>query len=90
MCWTPDPSKDYHPACQQFFARELSKGLVKDLYAEMDRQSCAYDQYIPSSYTTPLDRDERLRADLLECFSFVLERLRAQAIVERLRAQAIV
>jgi hypothetical protein len=92
MRWTPNPTKDYHPVCEQFFEREISKKLVKDLFAEMDRQSCAYDQYLPASYATPLDRDERLRADLLECFAFVLERLylleRFSSVLERLYAQA--
>jgi hypothetical protein len=78
MPWTPDQSKAYHPGCQRFFGRELSRTLAMDLFAEMDRQGCAYDQYVPSSYANPLDRDERLRSDLLECFSFVLERLYAQ------------
>jgi hypothetical protein len=80
MRWTPNPFKDFHPACQQFFDRSISKALAKDIFAAMDQQSCAYDEYIPSHYITPLDRNERLRADLLECFSFVLERLYAQAI----------
>jgi hypothetical protein len=75
MFWTPDPFKDYHPMCQDFFEREISKELANDIYSEMKRQSQAYDQYVPSSYVTPFDRDERLRADLLECLSFVMERL---------------
>jgi len=61
--------------CHSFFSREISKEVATDIFIEIQRQSCAYDQYIPTSYVTPLDRDERLRADLLDCLSFVLERV---------------
>jgi len=75
MQWTPNQFKNYHPACKAFFEREISRDLANDIHTELLRQARAYTQYIPSSYVTPLDRDEHLRSDLLECLSFVMERI---------------
>ena len=75
MLWTPNEYKEYHPVCKAFFEREISRALANDIHTEFLKQIRAYDQYIPASYTTPLDRDERLRADLLDCLSFVIDRI---------------
>ena len=58
--------------CQAFFEREMSRELVNDIHTELLRQIHAYSQYMPTSYVSPLDRDERLRSDLLDCLSFVV------------------
>ena len=75
MLWIPNEYKEYHPVCKAFFEREISRTLANDIHTEFLKQIRAYDQYIPASYTTPLDRDERLRADLLDCLSFVIDRI---------------
>lgn len=68
--WKPNDVKDYHPICKTFFERELSEELAIDIAAELTKQREMYDPYTPI-----FAADECLRADLLECLSYVVAQL---------------
>ena len=68
--WCPNNSKDYHPVCKAFFARKISKTLAHDIAVRLQKQINEYDPY------TPVDeRDVCLRAELLDCLSYVVANL---------------
>ena len=66
MFWCPNKFKDYHPVCKAFFERKLSKALARDILAELCKQIDAYDLEMPM-----YERDLCLRAELLDCLSYV-------------------